>query len=232
MATLLRDKDSSEKYLSAGRRHCRLCKEIPGCEPFSVTIQPSLKTLEEKVELTKAAIINREDALDVTRLNDRMVNQAVKTLYERTSQHDRENVGAGMIVKLFPDGKLSTITLLEKTKKVDAVDMLVKRAGTLDTNHPLAAPLQALQTQTAAARTAITNYNTATYNVKMASAEETIAKAEVRRMYEANYLDARKAFGKDVAESIFPDLMSSANTEKESVPAVVAPVGEGVGSSK
>jgi hypothetical protein len=63
--------------------------------------------------------------------------------------------------------------------------------------------------------------NTSTYNVKMASAAETITKAEVRRMYEVKYLDASKAFGKDIAESIFPDLMTSANTEKEPAPTVV-----------
>ena len=45
--------------------------------------------------------------------------------------------------------------------------------------------------------------------LKSAEAEEEIAQGKLRRKYEANYLDARKAWGRVFADRLFPQLKAA-----------------------
>ena len=216
MATMLRESNSSEKHLNAGRRLVRLSKEVPGCEQFGAGITPALVILGDKVEQTEIKTINREDALDDVKLKERQLNNGIKTVYERCGQYDRENIGAAVVMKLFPDGKYTGITSADRASKADMVDQIGTKAEAFGADHPLTAQIAVLKTLCTALREALAQYAAAQHSVKIASAEEEIARAEVRKVYEANYLDARKTLGRDIAETIFPDLATTKETTKKS----------------
>jgi len=54
-------------------------------------------------------------------------------------------------------------------------------------------------------------------SVKFAKAEEEIAQANLRRQYEANYLNARMNFGKISAEQLYPSLSKATTNPVEEV---------------
>jgi hypothetical protein len=78
MATMLRDKDSTEKHMNTVRRHTRLCKHINGTEEFVTNIQPVFDELKEKQALTQTKTEEREDAYDDLIFQDGLLDNAVR----------------------------------------------------------------------------------------------------------------------------------------------------------
>lgn len=218
MAMLLKDRDSTDRHLNAGRRHMRLCQEVPGCDQFSASIQPALQNLEAKAAVTKSKIIIRENTLDTLKLRERIAEKKIRTLFERCLQHDRDNIGSHTVEHLFPEGRRTPYVTGERKRKVDMMEQIAKRGEALAADHPLQETITDLKSAIAGARELLAQYSESQLAVKLVTAEEQIAQTNVRRTYEANYLDARKLYGKDVAESIFPDLRTAKEPESTVTP--------------
>lgn len=105
MAIMLTDRDSSDRRLDATRRHIRLCKQMPGAEALATAIETVYNTLLEKQAETKSKHQARQDALDDFILSDAILDDQVRTAFERCKQHDRENPGTPVLMRLFPDGE-------------------------------------------------------------------------------------------------------------------------------
>ncbi len=209
MAQLLYEKQSTKVHLNATRRHIRLCRRATGTEEVVAAIEPFHQTLIEKQKATEEAGLNREMAHDDVYHCDNILDDDVISCYEDCKKHDRKNPGRPVLLQLFPDGKYTTITKTRLKDEPDKVGQLVSRIGALGADHPINSMVEALNTGIENCRTALSSYNQSITDEKAAQAEEDIAKANLRRQYEFNYLDLAKKFGKGHADRFFPVLRSS-----------------------
>ena len=212
MAIMLRDKESTDKHLNAGRRHIRLCKQVKGAEKYASNMETAYSQLVNKKKLTEEKSDARVYAYDDMIFRDMDLDNGVRTSFEKCKQFDRDNPGQAVLNKIFPEGKFTVITNVERTKEPDVVEQLAVRFENLGGDHPLYGTAAYLRERITASRESINAYYEAIRGQKVAEAEEEIAQADFRRQYEANYLDARKEFGRTMAERLFPSITGRSST--------------------
>lgn len=204
MATMLNDRDSTDRHLDLTRRHLRLCKQAKGAGAMATAIEPAYQALLQKQAATKGKFDARQDALDDFILRDLELDDGVRTAFEKCKQFDRDNPAAAVLLKIFPDGKYSDLTRIERSKEPDAIEQVAVRFESLGTAHALYAVAADLRAKVQASRTALAAYQDAVRSHKLTEADEEIAQAVLRQQYEANYLEARKILGRAAAERLFP----------------------------
>jgi hypothetical protein len=101
----------------------------------------------------------------------------------------------------------------DEPNEADAIAAKIESLGATHQLYPFAAKIKA---KTAPVRTAINAHKETIRKQKLAEAEVEIAKMDVVRAYEINYLDSRKELGTVAAERLFPQL---ASREKDDDPA-------------
>jgi hypothetical protein len=220
MATMLRETDSTNKHLNGSSRHMRLCRQA-GRTDLAEAILPVHNMLSDKQKASKAALEAREQAHDDMIFSDGDLDSAVHTAFDETKRHDRESPGDRATERTFPDGKFTTITSAKVTEEPDEVDTLAKRFESFGASHPLYAIAALLREKAEVSRTKIEAYKAAIKAENKAQADEQIAKFELRRKYEHNYLDARKLLGRAMADRLFPRIGgggSSGSTDDDTPP--------------
>lgn len=214
MAQMLRDTDSTERHLNMTRRHIRLCGYVKGTEQLITNLKSGVDVLLQKQAAANVAKEKREDAYDLMLLEDANLDNSVKTLFENCQQYDRDNAGAPVLYRIFTDGKFSTISEMNRTDEPDAVLQLAIRLESLGSEHPLAALAATMREKATVTRNAIENHKQLVLAEENAWTEELVARAGLRQLYEENYLDARKRFGKDQAERLFPKMIRPSKKEE------------------
>jgi hypothetical protein len=217
MARMLRETQSTHLHLNASRRHGRLCGKVKGAQKFEDAIKPSRDALVQKQNQTGLKTEEKEDGYDDLMLADAELDDAIRTAFEKCMQFNRDNPGQSLLLKIFPDQKYTDVTMASWTKEPDLAEQVAVRFDNLGPTHPLTPVGADLRTKIASSRAAIAAYYEAIRRQKVAEAEEEIAQAELRRQYEANYLDARKEFGREIADKLFPKV--SLNGAQEEIPA-------------
>lgn len=213
MATLLRAKDSTDRHLNLCYRHVRLCQKQKGTETLVGSIQVTSQNLTRQREITQQKQLAREEAFDDVMLADSNLDNGVKTVHEKCNQFDRNNPGENVLPLIFPDGKFTSITNLNRYAEPAEVNRLIVRIEKLGSNHPLFGEAQALRTLVSASQTAIDKFHAAEIAEKIAITEEEMARAAARKQFELNYLEARKLFGKLLAERLFPRIIPGGKKE-------------------
>ncbi len=209
MAQLLYEKQSTKVHLNATRRHMRLCRRTTGAEEAITAIETYYQALIEKQKATEEAGLKCEMAHDDVYHYDDILDDEVRTCYDDCKKHDRKNPGRPLLGQLFPDGKFSTIINAPLKEEPDKVGQLVSRIEALGADHALNILVEVLNACIENCRNALAAYHQSITDEKAAQAEEDIAKANLRRQYEFNYLDLAKKFGKGHADRFFPVLRSS-----------------------
>ncbi len=209
MAQLLYEKQSTKVHLNATNRHIRLCRRSSGTEQAITAIEPFYKTLVEKQQATEEASLKREMAHDDVYHFDDILDDEVRSCFEDCKQYDRKNPGRPALNLVFPDGKFTTIINTPLDNEPDKVEQLVSRIESLGAEHPLNKLVAGLKSGIANCRAALVAYHDSITTQKSAEAVEEIAKANLRRQYEFNYLDLVKQFGKRHANRFFPVLRSN-----------------------
>jgi hypothetical protein len=203
MARLLYVYDSSALHKRLTRRHIRLCGQVKGGAIYAQAIQPKLDKLIQ-TELASAMVDEAyENTYDDLILKDTELDNSVRTLFERSKQHDRDN-GGNVSILLFPDLIFSDIVNLPYAEEPKKVQDLIQKLETLEPAHELRSLIGVLQQKVDAVNDALDARRQAVDNVRRCQIDEELAKGELRMQYEVNYLDARKALGKHVAELLFP----------------------------
>lgn len=215
MATLLNDNMSSETHLSKGNRHVRLCKRIQGAEQLIANIQPAIDDLKAKAAKTSEQKDLREAAQDDVMYNDALLDDAVRNVSDETKLFDRKNSGRLVYTLLFPDGKYSDIVRASLSKELNLAEQLAKRIENLGAEHKLNSLLSPLNTAIEGLRSSRSKLDAQETKVKMASAVEESAQAELRKQYEFNFHDAAKLFGKKYADRLFPKVSSSSKKAED-----------------
>ena len=196
MAQLLYEKQSTKVHLNATRRHMRLCRRASGAEEAITAIEVYYQALTEKQKATEEAEVNREMTLDDVYHFDDILDDDVISCHEDCKKYDRKNPGRSVLLQLFPDGKYTSITKTRLSDEPDKAGQLVSRIEALAADHPLNNFVETLNANIANCRNALAIYHQSITAEKSAKAEESIAKANLRRQYEFNYLDLAKKFGK------------------------------------
>ena len=208
MAQLLYERDSSDKHLKAVRRHLRLCTKNAGTKKLTDNITPFYNTLIEKQEATKVAEEARENAHDDVTFEDSALDDCIRNVFDHCEIYERNNLAERALVKVFPDKKYGDIVRMPVQDEPNAAEQIAVRIENLGESHDLFKYASVLRDCIKKVRDAINGYKESIKEQKIAEAEEEIAKADLRMQYENNYLDARKEFGKVLAERLFPSLSS------------------------
>ncbi|MDR0754055.1 MAG: hypothetical protein LBF04_01555 [Prevotellaceae bacterium] len=214
MARLLYKQDSVALHKRLTRRHIRLCGQIKGGAMCASAIQPKLDNLLLTEQALSEANEVYENTSDDLILKDTDLDNAVRTLFERSRQHDRENSG-NVAILLFPNLTFSDIINMPYTEEPKKVSAIIQKLETLEPEHELRLLIGMLQQKVNAVNAALDAKQQAADNVRRCQVEEELAKNEVRTQYETNYLDARKALGRQVAESLFPKIANRKNRAQE-----------------
>ena len=214
-------KHSSDRMLSFVRRHIRLCKQVANDANLIAQIQPAFDDLSAKNTALQEKVQNRENVYDDQLLADHILDDTVRNLYGKCKEYDRNNTGMPVLMKIFPDEKFGDIINMPFAREVLETENIVMRLQGLGEQHTLFPQAEELHSKGQAVAQAISNYNDAVREEKMAEAEVEISKEQLVRAYEVNYLDARKTYGKENAEKLFPkiDNSSKVTVEEEPVPA-------------
>jgi hypothetical protein len=215
MAELLHDIQSTKVHLSAAQRHIRLCRQVPGTESLVTAMIPYESDLQNKHTLTTQAIRNREAANDTLILKDALLDNQVRSLFDKVKEFDRDNPGQMVLKTLFPDEKFTTITNTPMQDEPTLVRQLVVRLDSLGGRHQLAAMKPQITAAIEASETAQTNFVNSIKEQKSQEVVEEIAKASLRKQYEVNFYNAGIQFGKAYANLLFPVLRSGRSTSGE-----------------
>ncbi len=208
MAQLLYDRQSSKKHVNAVKRHMRLCRQIEGGDKYVVEIEPYCSVLIEKQQASEQASFEKMVAYDNVVLNDTILDNLIRTLFEKTKQFDRENPGRSILIHLFPDEKMTTIIYAPLKDEPTLVEQLIVRIEALGAEHPLYAEKTDIQAKVDNCLAALDRYHTSISHFKSVRASEEIAQADLRRQYELNYFEIAKDFGKRYANRFFPVIHS------------------------
>jgi hypothetical protein len=214
MARLLYKQDSTALHKRLTRRHIRLCGQIKGGAAYAQAIQPKLDDLLQKEQASAATDEMYENTYDDLLLKDADLDDAVRTLFERSKQHDRDN-GGRISVLLFPDLTFSDIINMPYAEEPKKVNSLIQKLETLEQGHELRSLIDILQQRVNAVNVALDARKQAAENIRRCQVDEELAKNELRTQYEANYLDARKSLGRQIAESLFPKITPKSPKKQE-----------------
>lgn len=214
---MIAESRSSETHESICNRHVRLCQRTKGTDPLIQNISPLIVNLTNKRLETQKCKQRKEEMNDGVILANSMMDDEVRTLHEKCKQYDREHPGSQLVKRIFPDGKLSEIIRASLKSQAMEMGQLIVRLNTLEQEHPLRTAIAPLAESISKEQEAQQLYREAIGQWKAAIAEEDIAKAELRKQYEHNYLDAVKLFGKRFAQRLFPKLGKSKNSSEEQI---------------
>jgi hypothetical protein len=201
---MISERRSTATHVNLANRHCRLCKQNKGTNALIDRMTPFIDSLMKREAQTEAAREEKDAAHDNVILKDSLMDDMVRTLFERCKQHQRQYPGENLIQLLFPNGTFGDVVSMPLYSEADEVEKIVSRLENLGSEHPLADMIDPLKTAIQNDREAIAVHTVAITTWKTAEAEEEMAKAALRRQYEHNYLDAVKQFGKRYAERLFP----------------------------
>lgn len=204
MARLLYETDSADKHLSSARLHTRRCALVPNTGKYVDAIDPFYTDLQAKSSERGLKRVAREDAYDEVVFYDSVMDNEVKNLFRDSVKYDSKHPGELVEKKLFPKGKFTVITDINREDEQDAVDALILRVETLGAEHELYPYAALLNEKLTQCRNSTNTLKEKQSEENLAKANEDISKETLRRQYEKNYLDARADLGRNLAERLFP----------------------------
>lgn len=213
MGEMLRDADSTDRHRSVVYRHIRLCKRLKGAEFLITKITPAYDALGAAQANTQQAQLDKDSASDDLAFQGQQGADLVRSIFSRAQDYDRKQPGERTLPKLFPEEAYGDYIQSTGVVSVSTLQVLVSRVTGLGQTHALAGLVAELTAQATAIQTAETALKAATLAHHSRAADEEVAQADLRKAYEENYLDARKAFGKTLAERLFPRFRRRSSTE-------------------
>jgi hypothetical protein len=214
MATMIRSGFSVAKMLKIVKRHFRLSKQVFNDTALAAQMQPAVETLKGKMALLEEKTEAQENAYDDLVLADRLADDIVRDVFGQCAMFDRNNPGSNLLNTIFPDGTYGDIVRMEYTHEVVEMKNIATRLQNLGETHELYPWAAQLLEKAGGVEQAMLSLNTAIKDEAVAMGEIRIAKEELVRKYEVNYLDARKKYGKTNAEKLFPKFYTRSTPEE------------------
>jgi hypothetical protein len=215
MARMLYQTDSSPFCTRMVKRHIRLCSQTPGCDQLPTTIKPALKELEAKRTASEAADEECSYTLDSIYLRARELDDGVRTVFRSAQNYDESHIGARTLIAIFPSEKMTDFTGISYEKKPAEATTIIARIEHLGSTHSLYPQADILNKKMAALLIAISGNKDAHDEYTVAQTQEEIARTDLRKAYETNYLEGRKLLGTKDVDKIFPVNKQSEEDEDE-----------------
>jgi hypothetical protein len=136
--------------------------------------------------------------------NRLIVQEPLDAPSERAKQHDRDAPGSAAFERIFPEGGFGDFIASNGTVSAISARLVATRIADLGPAHPMAALSADLEARAVAIEESRKTHEDAVRARKLAEAEDELAQAALRRVYEENSLDARKKLGRVAAERLFP----------------------------
>lgn len=213
MGEMLRDADSTDRHRSVVYRHTRLCKRLKGAEFLITKITPAYDALGAAQANTQQAQLDKDSASDDLAFQGQQGADLLRSVFSRAEDHDRQHPGERILPKLFPEGGYGDYIQSTGVVSVSTLHTLVSRVTGLGPSHAMSGLATELTAQATAIQSAETAYKEATLAHHSKAADEEVAQADLRKAYEENYLEARKVFGKALAERLFPRFRRRSSSE-------------------
>jgi len=137
---------------------------------------------------------------------DHILDNDIRTCYERCNQYERENNDAFLLDTFFPDGRFGDIIRKRHAQELHVVEQLALKFENLGDTHPLFYLAAELRNGISSANGTVREYNEAVRKEQLALAEVDIAKEALRKQYAKNYFDAQQEKGRVKADYLFPSL--------------------------
>jgi len=204
MAIMLRISDSVGIHLMKANRHKRFCYQVSGAQKYAGTIEPFYDNLEEKNKIYRDEMYTRLHTQDIMTMRNSQLDDGVRTVYEKCKQYDRMNPNGTVLLQIFPNETFGGFVRNNIFEESAIVEQIVVRLEKLGKGHPLFAEIEPLQKLIREMEKSIQKLFNAKRQEKIAKTEMELAKADLRKQYEGNYLDARKELGKKAASQLFP----------------------------
>jgi hypothetical protein len=208
MAELIHAYDSYAKCKNATSRLIRLGNQIPGASAFTSPLSAPLKALAQKQLIVENLGEEVDFAKDMVILQESVVDNEVRNLFDSCMQHQRSNPGSKVLSGIFPSGKFGDFISLETGKKPAEAQNLAERVKTFSTGNGIAEYAEKLAIGSKNLSNTITAVSVADTNLSGAVSALDIERENLCRDYENVYLDIRRSLGKDIAEQVFPKLKS------------------------
>lgn len=208
MATMLSSRYSAERCMNFSRRHQRLVKQVVNDSELAGGIQKPIDKVSAKQADYEQKVEEHENAYDDMVLADRYIDDNIRSLYADCKKYDRDNPVDRILIKVFPDETYGDIIRLPFMKEINEVSNIQLRVESLGKGHAIYSYVEKIQEVISNAKKAIEENANAIRQEKLAEAEIDIAKEELIRQYEINYLDARRKYGRNLAENLFPKVRS------------------------
>lgn len=206
---MLADRDSSALHLNLARRHQRLARRYQQAAQVTA-IEAAINDLAAKELLTDAKELDRQAAYDDLLAADGDLDDGIRNLFGAAQAYDRDNLGAGMVALLFPSGGFGDIIEQPLAQEPAAAGALCVKVESLGVSHPLFVHAAKIKALAQSVRDALARVEAAVRAAKNVGADEEIAQATLRRVYETNYLTSRQSLGRTIAERLFPKATSVA----------------------
>ncbi len=208
---MLYQRDSASFMLDAIRRHQRLCRKSKSGESLIQAIQSPADNLKAKFNLELQAQDSRQDFYDDVLYLDTDLDNVIRDTFEACKSFDRNNAGSSLLNRIFEDGTFSNIIRLPYAAEPNAAEKLAVKIESLGDTHQLYPFAARIRTAAQNVLKALQQLNEAIRKEKTAEAETQIAKMDLIRAYEINYLDARRQLGATGADRLFPVLPARNN---------------------
>jgi hypothetical protein len=202
-------------HQNASRRHMKLCRQNKKGETFIDKIKPAYIDLETKGNILKQVQDDRLDANDTVRLKDLFLDDELRKLHNRSKEYDRENPGENVAKLLFPNGNISSVITTSNSKQPQLVAQITKKVKSFGSDHALYPFAKSIDIHVNECNDALAAHEECIKAVNTAKTEVELAKAELRRIYNANYFDAASKFGKSYAERLFPIIYAKNKSNSE-----------------
>lgn len=203
MAQHLRSDMSVEKNRMFGKRHVSLCDQFPGGEVLVDMIKPCINDIDKKIanfKYFKKELIKANDMLIYETTN--LKNQ-LRTAADIIRGYDRENPGAQLMKMIFPD-KLTPVLYTNTLDTPGEISKIVTKIQSLGKEHSLYNTTVKLTEKINNCKIAIKNCDDAGAKLKIAEAELEVAHVSLLRQYSINIYEAKKIFGSNTADLLFP----------------------------
>jgi hypothetical protein len=209
----LSEHDSSAHMLDAVERHQRLCRQTPYGEKFEMAIQPFYNELKTKNNNRKNAENERMSAYDIVRLNDLIMDDLLRKVYNRSQEYDRSTPGANTLTLLFAGGKLSPILSMPYDKEPNEAYIIAQKLENLGNSHVLYPIAAEIYQSVTTCHAGLKKMEDAIRIQATTWAEEEMAKIALCRQYEKNYHNASIEYNKYFAEKLFPVIKGTVKRE-------------------
>jgi hypothetical protein len=221
MAQAIRPENSVEKNELVSKRHASLCSQVPGAEVLAQAISAPISNLSEKIHNYKIRSEESTKSLDVLIYNTSLLKNQLRNTADKLKGYDRDHPGSNTMGMVFPNNLTPFLTAnpFETTKEVS---MIIPKLQTLGIEHPAAGDVPKIMEKIERCSQSIIKCNEADANLNMAKSELEISHGVLIKQYNINILEAKKMFGNDFSDNLFP----KSRTAKRNPSPVPSPAGE------